>query len=952
MKSVLGISALFHDSAAALVVDGEVVAAVQEERFTREKYDPRFPTRSIQYCLDAAGIPPDRLDYVAYYEQPLTKFERLFETYASYAPEGFASFRQAIPVWLSQKLHIPREIRRALGKRYRGPIFYPGHHESHAASAFFASPYQDAAIMTMDAVGEWSTTAVGYGSKNRLDLVQEICFPHSVGLLYSAFTYYCGFKVNGGEYKLMGLAPYGEPRYADLIKQKLIDVKDDGSYALDSSYFTYSQGLRMIGSKFDALFGGPPRRPDSLLEQRHMDLAASIQKVTEEVVLKTAQHTWQQTGRPKNLVMAGGVALNCVANGRLSREGPFENIWVQPASGDSGGALGAALFAWHQILGKPRSSQAADSQKASLLGPSYSDSNIRQFLDSTGARYIHFDEESQLLNEVVDALTSNQIIGWFHGQAEFGPRALGARSIIGDARSPRMQHDLNLKIKFRESFRPFAPCVLREKAHEWFQMRPGEDSPYMLMVAPVLENRRTPLTQNEHQTLRQHPDLAERINIARSTVPAITHVDYSARVQTVDERHGRFFRLLSAFHQKTGCPILVNTSFNLSWEPIVLTPRQAYQTFMQSNMDMLILENCVLRKQEQPLGMTLWAEPHQGSAEGDRPPAADSPWADPVTREPLVLTPDGAYNPTTGKRFPVEEGIPRLFAPREGENNGQEITEQIKQFYEQTPFPNYDNLDNPRALFEKARAGTFARLLNEQIPYNARVLEAGCGTGQLTNFLSIPHRTVLGIDLCLNSLRLAHAFKTRNGLDRATFAQMNLFRPALKDGFFDYVISNGVLMCTGDCRGAFARVSRLTRPGGYFIVGLYNAFSRQVQYARRNLYRLTGITSSWLDPHFSKIDGEGKREAWFRDQYCHPHETCHTLGEVIAWMDEDGLDFINSIPKPELGPSLTPDEDLFAPRDPGTATSRVLSQLADLGNGYREGGFFIVIGRRRSEQAS
>ena len=699
-------------------------------------------------------------------------------------------------------------------------------------------------------------------------------------MLYSAFTYYCGFTVNSGEYKLMGLAPYGEPRYVDLIRQNLIDLKDDGSYALNSSYFTSSQGLRMTGGRFAELFGGPPRQPESRLEQRHMDLAASVQRVTEDVVLKTARHAWQRTGRPKNLVMAGGVALNCVANGRLLREGPFEHIWIQPASGDAGGALGASLFAWHQILGKPRQVARPDAQKASLLGPHYSDAEIRRFLDRVGARYHHYEDEAELLERTATAMADGQIVGWFHGRTEYGPRALGARSILADPRDPRMQSDLNLKIKFRESFRPFAPCVLREHVHEWFQMRPGEDSPYMLQVAPVLEGRRLPLTAEQQDALRHDPDLARRVNILRSTVPAITHVDFSARVQTVNERHGRFYRFMKAFHAKTGFPIVVNTSFNLSWEPIVLAPEHAYHTFMQSEMDVLVLEDCVLFKAEQPLGMRPWAAP------GRSEPDPEAPWADPLTGEPLVVTAESAHNPATGRRYAVEEGIPRLFMPTEGESNGQDVTEVVKQFYEETPFPNYEDLDNSLALLEKARAGQFARLLNEQISYDARVVEVGCGTGQLTNFLAIAHRSVLGVDMCLNSLRLAERFRSEQGIARATFAQMNLFRPGLKDGFFDFVISNGVLMVTSDCRGAFARISRLAKPGGYVVVGLYSAFSRQLHYARVGLFRLTGITSRALDPHFTKIGARGKREAWFRDQYCHPHETCHTLGEVLRWMEE------------------------------------------------------------------
>jgi carbamoyltransferase len=950
MSWVLGISAFYHDSAAALVCDGEIVAAVQEERFSREKYDLRFPARAIEYCLAEAGIGPEQIEYVAFYEQPLTKFERLMETYLSYAPAGFASFRQALPLWLGKKLHLRREIRRGLGRSCRGRILFPDHHQSHAASAFFASPYEEAAIVTLDGVGEWSTTTVGRGRGNRIELLQQIRFPHSLGLLYSAFTYYCGFKVNSGEYKLMGLAPYGEPRYVDRIYQHLIDLRPDGSYRMDQSYFAYCQGLTMTGPRFHSLFGGPPRSPDSRLEQRHMDLAASIQKVCEEAVLRSGRHAWELSGHGRNLVLAGGVALNCIANGRLLREGPFENIWIQPAAGDAGGALGAALFVWHQILGKPRRALGQGRQQASLLGPSYPSAQIRAHLDEVGARYRGFADEAALLDHVATAMAEGKIVGWFHGRAEYGPRALGARSILGDARNPRIQSDLNLKIKFRESFRPFAPCVLREHVHEWFAMRPGEDSPYMLLVAPVLERHRTALAPEVEATMRHDPDLAQRVRIVRSKVPAITHIDCSARVQTVDERHGRFQRLMRTFHAKTGCPVIINTSFNLSWEPIVLTPPEAYHTFMQSEMDVLVLEDYVLHKANQRLGLHPWAA---GRGAGQAEAEADTPWADPLTGERLEAKPTCLNNPVSGNCYPIVEGIPRLFVPTEDSaGRVQVVTELVKQFYEQTPFPNYDDLDNQRALIEKARSGLFARLLNEQIPYAARVVEVGCGTGQLTNFLSIAHRTVLGVDVCLNSLLLAQRFKTDHGLERAAFAQMNLFRPGLRDGFFDVVISNGVLHHTSDCRGAFRRISRLARPGGHVVVGLYSAFSRRLHYARRTFFRWTGLTSRWLDPHFARVGAGGKREAWFQDQYCHPHETCHTLDEVLGWMDESGLDFVNSIPKPEVGPGLVPGERLFDARSAGNPVGRFLSQLADMGSGYREGGFFIIIGQRRPEAAS
>ena len=596
MSAILGISAFYHDSAAALVVDGRIVAAAQEERFTRIKHDHEFPTHAIDYCLAEAGLTPEQIDYVGFYDKPLLKFERLLETYLSVAPLGFRSFCEAMPLWLKQKLYLPREIRRGLRGKFNKRVIFTEHHESHAASAFFPSPFEEAAIITLDGVGEWATASYGTGRGNKIELTHELRFPHSLGLLYSAFTYYTGFRVNSGEYKLMGLAPYGEPKYVDVIYDKLLDLKEDGSFRMDQSYFNYCQGLTMTGEKFHKLFGSPPRAPESPVTQREMDIAASIQVVTEEIMLRIARHVHAKSGGMKNLCLAGGVALNCVGNGRILRDGPFENIWIQPAAGDAGGALGVAVFIWHQLLGNPRTVEPQDSQRGSLLGPKYDESRIRAFLDKTGAKYTHYESEDDLCNSVVDLMTQDKVIGWVQGRMEFGPRALGGRSILGDARSTKMQSVMNLKIKFRESFRPFAPSVLQERVQDYFQTRANEPSPYMLLVAPVLESRRTKLN-GDYSTLQG----IAKLNVTRSEVPAITHVDYSARVQTVSpDRNGRYYKLIKTFEQKTGCPVIINTSFNVRGEPIVNTPEHAYRCFLSTNMDVLVLERFVLRKEDQP----------------------------------------------------------------------------------------------------------------------------------------------------------------------------------------------------------------------------------------------------------------------------------------------------------------------------------------------------------------
>jgi carbamoyltransferase len=594
MTAILGISAFYHDSAAALILDGRVAAAAQEERFTRIKHDHRFPVHAARYCLESAGLSIGDVDFVAFYDKPIAKFERMLETYLAYAPRGYSSFRTALPTWLKQKLFLPREMDRGLGGRFRngrGRYIFVEHHESHAASAFFPSPFDEAAILTLDGVGEWSTSCMGFGRGERIELTHEIRFPHSLGLLYSAFTFHLGFKVNSGEYKVMGLAPYGEPRFKDRILEKLVDLKEDGSFRLDMSHFAYAAGLTMTSPKFDELFDGPARKPESLLTQREMDMAASLQAATEEIVLRCARHLRRTTGM-KHLALAGGVALNCVANGKILREGIFDELWIQPAAGDAGGALGAAWMTWRQLLGNPRSPGGRDAQAGSLLGPEFSDQEIVAFLESQGVEYDVAADDDELCRMTAELLAAEKIVGWFQGRMEFGPRALGARSILGDARSPKMQSAMNLKIKFRESFRPFAPIVLRERVHDWFETSPELDSPYMLLVAAVRPEHRVAPPPGYEKAWG-----IEKLNYARSTVPAITHVDHSARLQTVDaERNPLLHRLLKRFEAETGCPMLVNTSFNVRSEPIVCTPEDAFRCFMATEIDVLALGRRVLRK--------------------------------------------------------------------------------------------------------------------------------------------------------------------------------------------------------------------------------------------------------------------------------------------------------------------------------------------------------------------
>ena len=592
---ILGISAYYHDSAAALVEDGEIIAAAQEERFTRKKHDSNFPRHAVEFCLARADIGIDQLDWVVFYDKPFLKFERLLETYLAFAPRGFRSFRLAIPAWLREKLFLKsllkNELQRLSDSFDPQRLLFTEHHLSHAASAFYPSPFDEAAVLTLDGVGEWATTSLAHGKGNTLEILRELHFPHSLGLLYSAFTYYTGFKVNSGEYKVMGLAPYGEPKYAPLVFERLMDLKEDGTFRLDQSYFDYCTGLTMTNDRFHDLFGGPPRSPDEPLVQRHMDLAASVQAVTEEVMLRLSKCVAAETGA-RNLCLAGGVALNCVANGKIHRTGLFDRIWIQPAAGDAGGALGAALAANYGFAGRTRTPVAGDGMHGAFLGPEFGQSEVEQRLRAVGARFCVLDDGC-LIETVARQLASGLAVGWFQGRMEFGPRALGARSILGDARSPTMQSLLNLKVKFRESFRPFAPAVLREHTADWFEL--DADSPYMLLVADVAPQHRRAMTPDEEALFG-----IAKLNVVRSSIPAVTHVDYSARIQTVHrETNPRYHALLSAFHDATGCPVIVNTSFNVRGEPIVCTPEDAFRCFMGTDIDVLAAGNCVLMKAEQ-----------------------------------------------------------------------------------------------------------------------------------------------------------------------------------------------------------------------------------------------------------------------------------------------------------------------------------------------------------------
>jgi carbamoyltransferase len=938
--NILGISAYYHDSAAALIRDGVIAAAVQEERFSRTKNDSEFPINAVRWCLASAGISGKEVDYVAFYDKPFLKFERLIETYLAFAPRGFSSFRIALPVWIGEKLFQKSVLQRELAAidgdlGDASKLLFAEHHLSHAASCFYPSPFEQAAFLTMDGVGEWTTTSAGVGRGRDLVITKEIPFPHSLGLLYAAFTYYTGFKINADEYKVMGLAPYGEPIYAKTIFDELIDLKPDGSFRLALKYFDYCTGLTMTNRHFDTLFGGPPRKSDERLTKRHMDLAASIQAVIEEAVLRLTRAISNETGLD-NLCLAGGVALNCVANGKVLRDGAFNNIWIQPAAGDAGGAIGAALAAYHVHRGQPRYvNNQPDGMSGAYLGPGYSADEIRRCLDAAGAVYHEVDDDA-LFDEVVGALIDQKVVGWFQGRMEFGPRALGNRSILGDARSPRLQHQLNMQIKYRESFRPFAPAVPREDVAEYFEL--DCDSPYMLLVAPVKRSRQIAMTLDQ-----QRLEGIEKLRIPRSDIPAVTHVDYSARVQTVHrETNERFYRLLRAFQARTGNSVLVNTSFNVRDEPIVCTPDDAYRCFMACEMDVLVIGNAILRKDAQLPSLPA------STARGDqlfpsrllmylKPPEAE----DDASLERI----EGAFRCVkTGRIYPDQDGVPSLLAGVE-RHDVDPVTGKVKAFYEEYPFPNYDGVQEFGDLVSRGQKNPFTKRLLNAIGYNKLILECGCGTGQMSHFLSLNNNYVIGVDLSLASLKLAVEHKLRNKVPRVAFAQMNIFELGVKDNSFDVVISSGVLHHTKNARQAFGSIVRKVKPGGIVVVGLYNLIARAPTLVRSKLIGLLGPKIDYVVRN--RIHDQTKAEIWVKDQYYNPHETWHSIDEVMDWFQECDVEYLNCEP-PIIGVANGGTDDVIARTDPKSKMHRVLTQLLWLTSISSEGALFVLIGRRRS----
>jgi carbamoyltransferase len=923
---ILGISAFGDDSSAALVRDGDVLCAAQEERFTRAKNAGGFPAQAVRFCLESAGLRAADVDFIGLSEKPLWHFERQIETFLAVAPGGYSAFRRALPNRLGKRLNRARELDRALGLRKKRYIFAE-HHEALAAAAFLPSPFEEAAILTIDGAGEWATMTLGAGRGNKIQISHEARFPHSVGLLYAAFAAYLGFSAPSGESSVMSLATEGEPRFVDAILGQLIDLKPDGSFWMNASYFHYGQDSALTSPRFDELFGGAARQIEEPITQRHKDLAASIQKATEEIVMRVVRHL-HETTHLKNLAVSGAITSNSAVIGRITREGPFERVWVQPAAGDAGSALGVALLIQHQLIDRERSAPRDARPASALLGPRYSMNEIESCLRAAGANY-EVLPNAERDARVAELLAAGQIVAWFEDRMEFGPRALGARSLLGDPRRAEMQQRINVKIKFREPFRAIAASVLEERASEWFDVAPGFQSPYGLSTATIKTSR---LAAPGSDPLQSKP----------ATIPA--PLRGPVRIQTVDAaRHPGLAGVLRAFEQRTGCPLLLNTSFNLSGEPIVRSPEDAWRTFMSSEIDALVLENALVTKPRQfaPLEARRVA-PETGR---ERDPALEGLLHCPACGGAMRLDGDRATCTGCGAVRAKEEGIWRLFQPSEPFDG--DITQIVKGFYEEHPFPNYDENESLGSLTEKARRGIYARLLGEQLPFNARIIEVGCGTGQLSNYLGIGCRTVVGADLCGNSLKLAEGFRSRHGLNRVRFVQMNLFRPAFAPESFDVVLCNGVLLTTTDPQGGFESIARLVKPGGHIVIGLYNTYGRLAVDSRRVFFRLTGGRMKWVDPHLrgGHMSPE-KIDAWFHDQYLHPHETKQTMGEVLGWFAKSGFEFVSSVPNTNPWVPFTQREELFTPTSSGSSLDRAIVQTKMIVTGNREGGFFIMIGKR------
>lgn len=947
---ILGISAYFHDAAAALLIDGTIVAAAHEERFTRRKHDDSFPENAILYVLSTHDLKPSDLDAIVFYDKPLLKFERILEIYHRYAPRGVSSFVRAMSIWVKEKIFIRRtllkELEKIEGKKFlkKPRLLFPEHHVSHAASAFYPSPFKDAAILTVDGVGEWATTTIGHGHGKEITMLKEMHFPHSLGLLYSAFTYYCGFAINDGEYKLMGLAPYGNhgsarvEEFKKKILDELVELKGDGSFFLNMSYFTFAISLRTVDDKkWTKLFGIPPRTADRELTSEYMDLALAIQEVTEEVLIRLARTAKELTGA-HNLVLAGGVALNCVANEKILNSKIFEQVWVQPAAGDAGGAMGSTLVAYYLYFSGERvvDGDAFDNMQGSYLGPSFSDEDTLKSLRKFGASLTQFDIAEKLYTRTARLLSGGKIVGWMQGRAEWGPRALGNRSILSDARSPTMQKKLNLKIKYREGFRPFAPAVLEEDAGEYFEI--SNPSPYMLFTAPVKKERRLPT--------RDLGTMQERLCRVRSDIPAVTHLDYSARLQTVSRKtNERFWGLLNAFKKETGYGLLINTSFNVRDEPIVLTPEDAYRCFMKTEMDALVIGNILLLKNEQCKGDPVKSFNSNGDGMIPTPLLNCLKVPDKThSSNARIARAQGAFVSTEGISYADQDGVPSLLTGIEPEDTDS-VTGKIKAFYEENPFPNYDGVQNFGDLVLRGEKNSFAKGLLDSIGFNKLILECGCGTGQLSHFLSLNNNHVLGIDLSLSSLKLAVEHKKKNEVSRVGFVQMNIFDLGIQDGTFDVVISTGVLHHTRDARAAFAEIVRKAKPGGLIVVGLYNSYARIPTWIRSKLIKFLGPRIDYVVRN--RIRDRRKADIWVKDQYYNPHETWHSLGEVLSWFEENNVSYLNSYPAIVGTHGSRKGENLFDETSCGGSISRAITQISWLGSIASEGALFVVTGRRR-----